>query len=56
MIWNEDRVVVLKQEVGAFLISIRYKMLDSLEEWVFSVVYGPVLSCEVGDFLEEWMM
>lgn len=44
---------VIEHEVGAFSISICCKMVDMVEEWVFSGVYGPMLSWEVDDFLKE---
>lgn len=53
MIWNEEKVEVLEWEVGAYSISIRCKMVDGEDEWVFSGVYGPVLSWEVDDFFGE---
>lgn len=53
MIWNVDRVEVMDHEVGAFSISSRYRMVEGVEEWIFSRVYGPVRSWEVYDFLGE---
>lgn len=51
--WNEDRIEMLEFEVGAFSISIRCRMVDGMEEWMFRGVYGTVLLGEIDDFLGE---
>lgn len=53
MIWNGARVKVLEHEVGAFSISVRCRMVNMLEEWVFTGVYGLVLGSEVDAFSGE---
>lgn len=51
--WNVDTLEVLDHEIGAFSIPIQCKLVDELEEWVFSGVNGPTLYSEVEDFLGE---
>lgn len=43
LIWNKQKLEVLDHELGAFSISIRYKVLRDQRVWVFPGVYGPTL-------------
>lgn len=45
--------ILMIHVVGAFSILSRCKMVDGLEEWIFSGVYGPVIAGEVDEFLGE---
>lgn len=53
MIWNTDKMEILDHEIGAFSISVKCHMVESLFEWSFLGVYGSVLESEIDDFLGE---
>lgn len=53
MIWDENKLKILEHELGAFSVSIRCKVVEEEEEWVFVGVYRPPNSGEVDDFLSE---
>lgn len=53
LVWNDEKLKVLDNEVGAFSISIQCRVLNEFEDWVFSGVYGPTLYLEVAEFLGE---
>lgn len=51
--WNEDKLEILEHEIGAYLVSIRCKLINDMKDWIFSGVYGLVRWGEVDDFLNE---
>lgn len=53
MIWNVDKLEILEHEVGAYLVSVQCKLINGVEIWIFSGVYGSVVWGQVDDFLNE---